>query len=223
MLNPRSYFSVSEQKTCAIKLSVKNLGCHRDDRELFAGINADIAEGDVVQVAGSNGSGKTTLLRILCGLMSDYTGDIEWCGQRVNQCWEQYRAQLIYIGHAAGINPTLTAKENLAWLLDIHGQQEVINSEIESALAKVGLCGYEDVQTHQLSAGQKRRVGLARLYLERSPCWILDEPFTAIDRQGVAELEQLVCEHAGGGGMVILTTHHQLQLNSAKIRKIQLG
>ncbi|MBL4868478.1 MAG: cytochrome c biogenesis heme-transporting ATPase CcmA [Pseudomonadales bacterium] len=199
------------------------MSCRRDNRDLFVNLNFDIVAGEVVQVAGSNGSGKTTLLRILCGLMNDYTGEIQWCDQPISQCWELYRAQLTHIGHQAGINPVLTAEENLAWLLDIHGQKRLAKDDITAALAKVGLAGYEDVETHRLSAGQKRRVSLARLYVEQTPCWILDEPFTAIDQEGVVELEQLIFEHAERGGIVILTTHHPLQVTSGKFKKIQLS
>ncbi|MBL4794412.1 MAG: cytochrome c biogenesis heme-transporting ATPase CcmA [Pseudomonadales bacterium] len=214
-----------EEKTSTSSqiLAIRNLSCQRDDRELFVDLSFDVSAGEVVQVAGPNGSGKTTLLRILCGLMSDFTGDILWCGQPVKKCWEDFSSQLAFIGHAAGIKPSLTAEENLAWLVDIHGQHNIGEEDISDALTKVGLRGYEDVQTQQLSAGQKRRVGLARLYVEQAFCWILDEPFTAIDQQGVAELEKLIFDHAEKGGMVILTTHHQLNVTSGRFKKIQLG
>ena len=205
-----------------IMLSAKDLSCCRDDRDLFVNLNFDIVGGEVVQIVGSNGSGKTTLLRILCGLMDDYSGDIEWCRQPMNQCGELYRAQLIHIGHNAGINPILTAEENLQWLLDIHGQGVADNRQIVEALARVGLSGYEGVETHRLSAGQKRRVSLARLYIEEAPIWILDEPFTAIDKEGVRELENLIFQHANRGGIVILTTHHSLQESASGLKQIIL-
>ena len=119
-----------------------------------------------------------------------------------------FRADFSWLGHQPGIKLMLTPRENLQWLARLRGRAPSA-AELETALDRVGLYGYEDVPLARLSAGQKRRAGLARLFVEQRPLWILDEPFTAIDRQGVTELEGWLEGHAAAGGMVLLTTHHE--------------
>ncbi|PAU89141.1 heme ABC transporter ATP-binding protein CcmA [Pseudomonas sp. WN033] len=191
-------------------IQVERLTCERDHRELFAGLSFELAAGEVLQVAGPNGSGKTSLLRILAGLMPPVAGDIRYAGESVlsGRGRERWRQDLLYIGHAPAIKGSLTAEENLAWLCALGTPAS--REQIWAALAQVGLKGFEDVLCHNLSAGQQRRVALARLYLQPPPVWILDEPFTAIDKAGVAALEQHVLAHAAAGGLVVLTTHHSL-------------
>lgn len=191
-------------------LAAAKLYCERDERVLFSGLDFTLAEGQVLQVAGANGSGKTTLLRILCGLNPDYQGEILWQGKDVRQEADVWRAALFYLGHSPAINKTLTPMQNLRWFCALRGFGD--DAAIVAALARMGLRGYEHIPCYQMSAGQQRRVSLARLQLGGARLWILDEPFTALDRHGVAELEQHIADFARRGGAVILTTHHQLQL-----------
>ena len=128
---------------------------------------------------------------------------------------------LLWIGHAEGIKGLLTAEENLTWLCALH--QPASREAIWAALAAVGLRGFEDVPCHTLSAGQQRRVALARLYLASPPLWILDEPFTALDKQGVAQLEAHLAAHCEQGGTVVLTTHHTLERKPSGYRELNLG
>lgn len=200
-------------------LEVNQLYCERDDRILFSHLCFSVSAGEIVQIEGQNGSGKTTLLRILCGLMRNYEGEILWRGEPVEKVRDQFCRELLYFGHQAGVKAVLTPEENLRWYAAL--QPGVGVDRIEAALQQVGLRGYEDVPCHSLSAGQNRRVSLARLYLSRAPLWVLDEPFTAIDRQGVAAKEKLLLEHAERGGSVILTTHHELGIKGP-VRKINL-
>ena len=195
-------------------LEFKDVVCERDGRVLFAGLNATIDAGDLVQIEGPNGAGKTTLLRALTGLLPDYDGDILWRDQPIEQKRVEYLSELLFLGHLPGVKKTLSPRENLAFLSHLNPAADV--SAIDSSLEKVGLYGYEDIPGHQLSAGQLRRVALARLYLSRAPIWVLDEPFTAIDKQGVANLEALFTEHAANGGCVILTTHQTPSLPNLK-------
>ncbi len=199
--------------------SATNLFCERDERVLFTQLNFTISAGEVIQVQGANGSGKTSLLRILAGLNADFTGDISWQGQAVNRRRETFNAGLFYLGHSPAINKTLTPLQNLRWYCACHGFSD--DTAIVLALADLGLAGYEHIPCHQMSAGQQRRVSLARLQLSVAPLWILDEPFTALDKQGVADLEQCIDTKVRQGGAVILTTHHALQLQ-CPVRVINL-
>ena len=191
-------------------LSVSRLYCERDERVLFSGLDFATRPGRALQIQGSNGSGKTTLLRILCGLNNEYQGKLYWQEKPLAEVVEQFRAGMFYLGHSPGINRTLTPLQNLRWFCANRGFAD--DGAILAALSVLGLSGYEDLPCYQLSAGQQRRVSLARLPLADAPLWILDEPFTALDRQAVADLENRIAAHVTGGGAVILTTHHALKL-----------
>lgn len=201
-------------------LEVKNLFCERDERILFGGLSFQVDKGEVLQIEGQNGSGKTTLLRILCGLTEAFEGQLYWKGEAIDEVLDDYYKSMLYIGHLSGVKITLTPEENLAWMRQLNPSLNRIN--ILDALKKVGLYGYEDAPCFTLSAGQQRRVGLARLYLSKAPLWILDEPFTALDKKGVMEKEILISKHIENGGSVVLTTHHNLNIPGKKIRSINL-
>lgn len=194
-------------------LKVTGLYCERDERVLFENLDFTVRTGQVIQVQGSNGSGKTTLLRILCGLNSDYSGDIEWQNSPMAKVRVEFYSDVFYMGHMPAINKTLSPVENLRWFCASQGFNH--DSQIASALAEFGLTGYDDMPCYMLSAGQQRRVSLARMLLTTAKLWILDEPFTALDKTGVAELEAMLADHAKKGGSVILTTHHSLQMDCA--------
>lgn len=196
----------------AALLQLNKFTCVRDDEPLFVPVDAAIEAGDIVQIAGPNGAGKTTLLRSLCGLFDSCEGEILWRSKPIRHAKYDFLAQLLYLGHNPGVKKSLTARENLEWFAGVSGNADEF--DVEAVLEKVGLAGYADIHCHQMSAGQHRRVGLARLHFDTSPLWVLDEPFTAIDKQGVARLEAKVQEHAAGGGTVILTTHQALSFSN---------
>lgn len=204
-------------------LEVSQLTAIRDERILFESLSFTIGSGELVQIEGRNGTGKTTLLRIVTGLGDRDTGEIFWNGENIESNRDVYHEDLLFLGHSTGVKRDLTAYENLRFYLSVHSKQATSKEEIYSALVKVGLAGREDVPVAQLSAGQQRRVALARLWLSQHKLWILDEPLTAIDKQGVKVLESLFLSHAEKGGIVVLTTHQDMFTDNPKLRKIKLG
>ncbi|MBW5817867.1 cytochrome c biogenesis heme-transporting ATPase CcmA [Yersinia kristensenii] len=201
-------------------LEAKDLSCIRDERSLFQQLNFCVAAGEIVQVEGQNGAGKTSLLRILAGLAYADQGQVKWRGENIRRDRARYHQDLLFLGHQPGIKSVLTPFENLAFYQSVF--QPVDSAAIWQALSQVGLVGYEDLPVSQLSAGQQRRVALARLWLSQAPLWILDEPLTAIDKQGVSTLLALFVKHAAKGGMVLLTTHQDLDDVGQQVRKIRL-
>ena len=214
-------------------LSVADLSCVRDERLLFDELSFTISSGDLVQIEGHNGAGKTTLLRIIAGLGRADSGQVFWNKEDIQVAREDYYHELLFLGHQTGVKRELTAFENLAFFQAMHkcnqgsdlkGSPQVMGEDaLWQALAHVGLAGREDVPAGQLSAGQQRRVALARLWLSNHKLWVLDEPLTAIDKQGVKVLENLFLSHVERGGMVLLTTHQDMFTDSNHLRKIKLG
>lgn len=207
------------QSSSLTMLSAKSLFCERDERVLFKDLDFSVSEGQVLQIKGSNGSGKTTLLRILCGLNDAYEGEIFWYGEPIEERVEEYFGSLAYIGHRVGVNKVLTPVENLRWTCSL--QQLIEDEALYAALAKVGLRGFEESQCFTLSAGQQQRVSLSRLLISKARLWILDEPFTTLDANGVKQLEALLREHADNGGAVLVTTHHNLTVSDLQV--LELG
>lgn len=199
-------------------LTIEQLSCERDERALFTNLDLELRAGDLIQIVGPNGSGKTTLLRALAGISEPSQGRLLWRGKPMAQARWNFRQSLLYIGHSPGIKAALSPWENLSWYEALSGGSQ--SGDIPDALAKVGLRGYETTPCFQLSAGQLRRVALARLYLSRADIWILDEPFTAIDQGGVAALEARLLGHSQAGGIAILTSHQDIRL--AGLRRVDL-
>lgn len=199
-------------------LEVKKLQCIRDDRILFDNLNFSLSTGQLLQIEGHNGSGKTSLLRILCGLTLPTEGNIYWNDEDVQTVQEDYWATLSYVGHHPGIKGELTPLENLAVAQSL--SREPIEIDLAEALDQVGLYGFEDVHTCTLSAGQQRRVALARLLISKTILWILDEPFTALDKAAIKMIEIWLDKHAEQGGMAILTSHHTVNCNYATSLRI---
>ncbi|MCL4120227.1 UNVERIFIED_CONTAM: hypothetical protein GTU68_036268 [Idotea baltica] len=175
----------------------------------------------MLQVLGPNGSGKTSLLRLLVGLAQPVEGEVLFCEKSSEACSQLSSGGLLWFGHSAGIKELLTAEENLSWLTALY--QPVSKSDIWQASKIRGLSQYEDIPCYKLSAGQKRRVALARLYLPSPAFWVLDEPFTALDHKAVKQLEQHLKSHCESGGVVVLTTHHELSIKPDQYWSLELG
>jgi heme exporter protein A len=194
-------------------LAVEHLQCIRDDRVLFQDLSFELSEGQLLQVEGRNGSGKTSLLRILCGLTLPIEGTVLWKGTDIQKMRSSYWATLAYVGHTQGIKAELTPLENVTIARALGTQPTA--ADLEEILAQVGLLGFEDVPTRTLSAGQQRRLALARLLTNEAQLWILDEPFTALDKAAINMVEQLLDAHALRGGIAVVTSHHTVNCKHA--------
>jgi heme exporter protein A len=199
-------------------LQGKDLSCTRDDRLLFEKLSFTVNPGQVLLLEGNNGSGKTSLLRIICGFREPDTGVVSWCGDAIPQ--SQYYSDMAYVGHMDGIKKELTVLENLRLSLALSQRGKL---SIQQALDKVKLSGYEDTLIQALSAGQKRRLSLARLLITHNVLWILDEPFTSLDKYGIVLIETLMAEHCANGGMMVLTSHHDINLQGVDVQRIRLS
>ena len=202
-------------------LKVQSLECVRDDRLLFSDLSFSVADAQVLQIEGPNGCGKTSLLRIICGLRLAEAGQVSWCGELIEANREDYYANMVYIGHLPCIKGDLTVTENVRSLLDTRSLT-VDDDVVENVLAKVGLAGYDDVPGKALSSGQRRRILLAFIELSAAKLWVLDEPLTALDGEGVALMESMIVKHRLAGGSVIFTTHHGMQLD-CEMRSVKLN
>jgi heme exporter protein A len=205
-------------------LSVRHLSCERGYRELFNDLNFDLFPGEILHIKGENGSGKTSLLRILAGLALPVTGQITFNGFDCRKYRSEYNEQLAFMGHKLGIKLEMTPAENIRTYCDIScdANQSRTEREILTVLDRVGLFGFEEMYCNQLSAGQKRRVALAQAILSKTSLWILDEPFTSLDVKGVTFFLEKIQEHVSNNGMVLLTTHQDVNLQNCTIKYLQL-
>lgn len=191
---------------------MQNLSCEKRDRLLFDNLNFEINPGELWHIQGMNGAGKTSLLRILCGLSQPTSGQVLWQQQDITRQRDEYYHQLIYLGHKPGVNLSLTACDNLKFWCQQHAVTQ--NQDFYPLLAQIGLVGLEDIPAGHLSAGQLRRVALCRLWLKNTKLWILDEPFTALDVRGIELLKNRMKQHLAYGGLIVLTSHQQLELDA---------
>ena len=203
-------------------LEVSNLACSRGDHRLFSGLGFALHPGQIMQVQGENGSGKASLLRALCGFLMPDEGVIAWCGKSIRDLDEEYHAEMLYLGHLNAIKDELSALENLRISAGLSGV-ELDEKEALAALRRIGLRGRERLPTKVLSQGQRRRVALARLLVSDARLWILDEPLTALDVGAVAQIQELIAEHLAQQGMVVFTTHQQLQVAGVEMCGLSLS
>jgi heme exporter protein A len=203
------------------RLEAIELECIRDDRVLFSNLEFTLTSGEMLLLEGRNGSGKTSLLRILCSIRLPDAGRVTWCGQDIQRLGPDYHAHIAYVGHRDGIKQDLTPQENLR-MAQALGKPSPDN-DIDGVLDGFGLYGFEDVPTRNLSAGQQRRLALARLRVTDSSLWILDEPFTSLDRHGIGVFESMMADHTAQGGMIVLTTHHRVTTHDTPVHRINLS
>ena len=201
-------------------LETDKLEIWRGDRPLITGLDVSAEAGEVVHLSGPNGSGKTTLLRCLAGLTLPDGGRFSWFGKSFTARPDPAtRARMHYLGHHDALKGGLSPAENLASLDALRIGPAGI--DIDAALEAVGLGHRRDTPCRFLSAGQRRRTGLASLLLRQAPVWLLDEPFTSLDVHGVAMVTDWIRDHAAGGGLVLLSTHQPLAVGVTS-REIRL-
>jgi heme exporter protein A len=203
-------------------LRARELACARGDHNLFEGVQFEFSNGGLLRVAGGNGTGKTTLLRTVCGLLHPADGGVEWNGEAIEALGEEYHRALAYVGHSNGVKDELSVLENLRFAAKLAGL-EADELAMAGALHDFSIAALSSVQCRILSQGQKRRAALARLRLSRArPLWVLDEPFVALDAAGIGIVRGLIEEHLSEGGLVILTTHQEIQLSASNSQQIEL-
>ncbi len=194
--------------------SGENLTCIRGERQVFTGLSFAVTNGEAVLLRGRNGSGKSSLLRMLAGFLSPAMGRLLWQGVAVTDDLDAHRARLAYVGHLDALKAGLTTAENLRFWARLHGADE---ERLHMALDRFGLAGLATDPVRYLSAGQKRRLGLARLLLRPLPLWLLDEPMLALDAASVTVLTDIIAEHRSEGGMVLAAVHGDFALPASRV------
>jgi heme exporter protein A len=204
-------------------LQAIDLTCEKGERVLFHDLTFRVPKSGVLSVMGENGSGKSTLLRLLTGLSSPEKGRICWKGRDITTMKDQYVAQLSYVGHRNALKDDLTPIENLRTTASMLGHAVTFEAA-RAALDGVGLGRHFHLfSTRLLSVGQQRRVALARLWFCARPLWILDEPFTALDSYAAATLRERLSAHVRGGGLIVMSTHQEIDLTAGSASHLRLG
>ena len=207
-------------------LEARDLSSVRGGRRLFERLSFALNGGEWVEISGANGAGKTTLLRILSGLRDPDGGETLWRGVPVRRAAEDYFADLAFVGHRDGVKLKLTPPENLrAWLnaRDDPDESDAATTRISAALELVGMSPASRMLCAGLSAGQRRRVALARLSLTSARVWILDEPLSSLDEAARETMSRLLAKHLRNGGVAAIATHHPFPLPLPRPRKLVLG
>jgi heme exporter protein A len=203
-------------------LTATNLACIRGERTLFTGVGFRLSAGDWLYVTGENGAGKTSLLRILCGLSPPASGEIRWQNSPISRLDDEYRNNLLYLGHQTPVKEELTARENLQISAALSGIS-LGAAQTADALEQMGLRGREQLPVRFLSQGQKRRVALARLLVSRALLWILDEPFVALDTPAQLMLTGIIAGHLSRGGIAVLTSHQDLTISAGERQMLRIA
>ncbi len=201
-------------------LETRELSCIRNDRLLFENLDFALESGQMLVVEGPNGCGKTSLLRILTGLRLAENGQVLWRGEPIDRVAGDYFEQVAYVGHHDGVKHELSCLENLR-LARAMGLPSQI--DLDDVLEQVNLYAYGETEVGSMSAGQKRRLALARLLATESLLWILDEPFTSLDKSSMSMFESMFERQLERGGLIVMTSHHDISLPRQSVQRLRLG
>jgi heme exporter protein A len=196
--------------TTAAGICVDAVHVWRGDRHVLKGVSLTMGPGQLVHVSGPNGTGKTTLLRVICGLLRPEQGSVSWRGQPISSVRSEYQAALAYASHEPALKGDLTALENLRFAVGL--KRRVSPGELRASLEQTGVAACADLPARVLSAGQRRRVAMARVLAMNAPLWLLDEPFTNLDAAGTGLLTALLQSHAQGGGSALVVAHQEVAM-----------
>lgn len=205
-----------------MKLVASDITCFRGGRHVLESVSLQLTSGVASVLRGPNGSGKSTLLRVIAGLVDFQEGALSWLGEdgaTISEDDAPYTSFFHYIGHLDAVKPSLSVRENLEFWAGLYS----VPGDVESALETLGLAGLADVPGAFLSAGQKKRLSLARLLIGQRPLWILDEPSVSLDVEGVALVAGLMKAHCEKGGMLLVTTHVDIGLKAEAIQPLRLS
>lgn len=200
-------------------LNANGLTCYRGDQCLFQALDFKVQSRQLLMIEGHNGSGKTSLLKLIAGLRSPDEGSLLWNGEAIDKTSSQYRQQLAYVGHNDGVKRELTVLENLRLMQELFTSS---SHSIHDILRQLNLVVQQDSLAGTLSAGQRRRVALARALYSQAKLWILDEPFTALDKATHEFFLQALEQHLMQDGLAVMTSHHDVDLPGVSIQRLEL-
>jgi len=212
--------------TAAIQLNALGITCQRGFRTLFKDLDFELSVGQAQHITGANGAGKTSLLRIVAGLSEADAGSIRWNDRDIDNPESDYFRTLSFLGHRPALKAALTPLENLVSHASLHrpgGTRAMAEQRAMTALAQMQIGERQDRAVGYLSAGQRQRVALARVAMMEDSLWLLDEPATALDQQGIELLEKMLGSHLAGGGMLVFTSHQRLSLPDAILHSLDIG
>ena len=202
------------------QLEARAVHVWRGEKHLLRGVSFVLSSGELLQVVGPNGVGKTSLLRCVAGLLPTESGEIVWRGRQVGEATEDFHQELAYLAHVNGLKGDLTALENLEYGVGV--RRDVTTDELHETLQLLQIAACADLPVRSLSAGQKRRVALARIMLTKAALWILDEPITNLDAAGIALFESRIADHMRAGGMILTAAHQLLLQGRPGVRTLEL-
>jgi heme exporter protein A len=201
-------------------LGVENVHVWRGDRHVLKGVSLTLRPRQLLHIRGPNGTGKTTLLRVVCGLLRPELGLVWWLGNSIASVRGDYQAALAYASHEPALKADLTALENLRFAVGL--KRRVTADELRASLGRTGVAACADLPARVLSAGQRRRVAMARVLAMSASLWLLDEPFTNLDAAGTELISGLLHEHVLQGGLALVVAHHDLKLD-CDVRRLELN